>query len=341
MLSKPSSLLVLAVACVAAAGGGAYLASLQNTAVSIPVQTAAAQADAATLETPAVSESEALVSDTELLVETAVDAPSPVVEAPRQPAPARRARVASAPRTAPADPGPPAAARPAPAPGPATPPPGLERPWPSRDPEDADNAAYVPPASVASAPDDPEEPIVPAVPERVLEELVVPADSVLGLQMETTVSSESARIEDRVEARVTREVRVGNEVAIPAGTRALGSITVVERGGKVRERARLGIRFHTLVLGDGTTLPVRTETIYREGDSPARESAAKIGGATIGGAIIGGIFGGKKGAILGGSAGAAGGTAVVMSGDRSEASIQSGSTVTVRLSEPVTVTVEK
>ena len=49
--------------------------------------------------------------------------------------------------------------------------------------------------------------------------------------------------QDRVEARVTRDVRVHDTVAIPAGTRALGSVVSVERGGKFRERARLGIRF--------------------------------------------------------------------------------------------------
>ena len=57
----------------------------------------------------------------------------------------------------------------------------------------------------------------------------------------------------KVEARVLRDVRVGNAVAIPAGSRALGSVMLVERGGKFKERARLGIRFHTLVLADGTT----------------------------------------------------------------------------------------
>ena len=73
---------------------------------------------------------------------------------------------------------------------------------------------------------------------------------------------ESARVEDRVDARVTRDVKVGDRVAIPAGARAIGSVMQVERGGKFKERARLGIRFHTLVLADGTRIPIATETIY-------------------------------------------------------------------------------
>src|SRR6185503_5366521 len=87
----------------------------------------------------------------------------------------------------------------------------------------------------------------PEPPQKTFEELVVSASSVIGLQTETRITSENARVEDRVEARVTRDVKVGDRVAIPAGARAIGSVMVVERGGKFKERARLGIRFHTLV----------------------------------------------------------------------------------------------
>jgi type IV secretory pathway VirB10-like protein len=172
-------------------------------------------------------------------------------------------------------------------------------------------------------------------------DLVVAQDSVLGLQMETSISSEKARVEDEVAARVTRDVRVGDRVAIPAGSTARGEVTMVERGGKVKERARLGIRFTSVVLADGTRVPIDTDTIYREGDSPTGESVAKIGGGAIGGAILGGIFGGAKGAAIGASAGAGAGSAAVMAGGRNPATLPSGTPVTVRLVKPATVTVEE
>jgi len=164
---------------------------------------------------------------------------------------------------------------------------------------------------------------------------------VIGLQLESTLSSERARLEDRVEARVTRDVLAAGRVAIPAGSRVLGSVTLVERGGKVKERARLGVRFHTVILADGTEVPLQTEAIYRDGESPAGDSAKKIGVAAVGGAILGGILGGKKGAAIGGATGAAGGTAAVMSGDRQAALLRGGEIVTARLSSPATVTVER
>jgi hypothetical protein len=183
--------------------------------------------------------------------------------------------------------------------------------------------------------------VVAVEPEPEYLSLVVPAESVVGLQIDRTISSESARLEDSVEARVSRDVRVGDRVAIPAGAVIRGSVTEVERGGKVKERARLGVRFHTVVLADGTRLALRTEQVVREGQAPGGESAAKIGGAAAGGAILGAILGGGRGAAIGGSIGAAGGAAAVMTGDRNPAILASGSTLTVRIQEPVTITVER
>ncbi len=170
---------------------------------------------------------------------------------------------------------------------------------------------------------------------------MVSRDSVIGLQTETRVSSETAKVEDRVEARVTRDVRVADRLAIPAGSRAIGSVTLVERGGKFKERARLGIRFHTLVLADGTRMPMNTETVFREGDSPTTSSSAKIGGGAVGGAIIGAILGGAKGAAIGATAGAGAGTAATAAGNASTVVLQPGTPLTVRLQSPVTITVER
>jgi hypothetical protein len=185
------------------------------------------------------------------------------------------------------------------------------------------------------------EPEPPPLPVPQFEDLEVEAESVLGLQIDGSISSERAQVEDLVTARVTRDVHVGDRVAIPAGSRAEGEVTLVERGGRLKERARLGVRFTSVVVADGTRVPIATDTIYREGDAPSGESTAKIGGGAIGGAIIGGILGGAKGAIIGGSAGAGAGTAAVLAGGRNPATLPSGTPVTVRLSEPAIVTVER
>jgi type IV secretory pathway VirB10-like protein len=184
--------------------------------------------------------------------------------------------------------------------------------------------------------------VVPEAPKPPqFEEVILPAAAVIGLQMESSLSSEKAHVEDRVEARVTRDVLAAGRVAIPAGSRVIGSVTLVDRGGKVKEQARLGVRFHTLILADGSEVALNTEQITRNGESPAGSSAKKIGGAAVGGAILGAILGGGKGAAIGAGAGAAGGSAAVMAGDRKEATLRQGEIVNARLTSPASITVER
>jgi type IV secretory pathway VirB10-like protein len=186
---------------------------------------------------------------------------------------------------------------------------------------------------------EPPKPVEPPAP--TYEDLVIPRDSVLGLQTDNRVSSDTAHVEDRVDAHVTRDVRVGDRVAIPAGAKVIGTVAQVERGGKFKEQAKLGIRFHTIVLADGTRVPISTETIVRLGEAPGNGTAAKIGGGAVGGAILGAILGGAKGAAIGATAGAGAGTAATGMGDRSTVVLAPGTPLTPRIVAPATVTIEK
>jgi hypothetical protein len=304
---------VIAAVCVAGGAVGAYLANGTGSAAPVMIASGAdISADPAALT---VEQSEAIVGNA--VTPTTLDVP--VAAAPSAPA-----RTTARPRAAERRPSPRTVATS----------PGVVI-------EEPQQRVALPPAVEPVRMPDPEPArvIEPSAPE--FEELVISEDSVVGLQVETSISSEQARVEDEVVARVTRDLRVGDRVAIPAGARALGEVTLVERGGRLRDRARLGIRFTSVVLADGTRIPLETETIYREGDSPTNESAAKIGGGAIGGAIIGGIIGGAKGAAIGGAIGAGGGSAAVMAGGRNPATLPSGTPVTVRVMRPTTVTVEK
>jgi hypothetical protein len=315
----------LAVFGIVAAGGGAYLANRHN--------------DAAT-ESPRLYPAPEASAVTE--TENSIAGPSVAV----QPAPS----VAGEP--APAPPRPSSVARRAPARVRATPPASQRARTNSDANASTSSSTYTPSAAPVDSPVSAAiEPLENTTVERghvaqeparrLYDELVIPADSVIGLQVENAVTTERAKVEDTVRARVTRDVKVRDQVAIPAGARAEGSVTLVDRGGRLKDQARLGIRFHTIVLADGTRLPINTETIYRDGESPARESAAKIGGGAVGGAVLGAIFGGKKGAIIGSTVGAAGGGVAVATSEANAATLPQGSTVTVRMGAPATVTVER
>ncbi|MEO7189753.1 MAG: hypothetical protein ABI051_01705 [Vicinamibacterales bacterium] len=173
------------------------------------------------------------------------------------------------------------------------------------------------------------------------QDIVVANDSVIGIRLDGAVSSETAKVEDRVTARVTRDVVVDGLTAIPAGARLEGTVTTVDRGGKLRDRARIGIRFTSLTVGTSMRVPIQTDTIFRDGAAPGGEATSKIGASAVVGTILGAVIGGKKGAAIGGTAGAAGGTAVVMAGDRNEAVIAAGTPLTLRLTSPLSVSVER
>jgi len=175
----------------------------------------------------------------------------------------------------------------------------------------------------------------------IFDELTVPAEAVVGIRLDSPVSSEMARVEDRVTARVARDVTVQGQTAVRAGSRLEGIVTLVERGGKFRDRARVGIRFNTLVLADNTRLPIQTDVIMRMGDAPGNEATAKVGGAAVIGTILGSVFGGKKGAAIGSAAGAAGGAAAVAAGGRNAAVIPADTALTVRLTAPLTIDVPR
>ena len=312
------------VACLTAAGVGGYVATRTNPAAE-PVEAAAGPVSPAIPASPSTTvevQPEAAPQPVE------VTQPEPRESrdaARREPvkAPAPRPRE-TRPATSeiPAASAPPVSHPPAPAPAPLPPPVPAETTPAVTVPE------AVPPAR------EPEKP--------KFEEVIVKSDSVIGIRLDSAISSETARVEDRVTARVSRDVTVDDRVAIPAGARLEGNVTLVERGGKFKERARLGIRFTTLILADGSTrLPIETETIFRDGDSPTTEATSKIGASAVVGAILGAVVGGKKGAAIGSAAGAGGGTAAVMAGGRNAATLPAGTPLTVRLTSPVTVLVER
>src|SRR5205085_4250591 len=189
----------LAVVGVVAAGSGAYLATRQadDTSMSTVRESSA----------PAVPGS---VNETENSI-----APAPAAPAENMPAPANT----YAPAARPSAPPPVANARREPAPSRAQAPVASARPERSRPASQSG-------ASGSAAPNTPSDPGVNAavepventtverapyvapVPQKQYEELVVPADAVIGLQIDNAITSERAKVEDQVHARVTRDVKV-------------------------------------------------------------------------------------------------------------------------------------
>lgn len=324
MVISKAAIGVLAAVCITGGAGGAYLAIRSNEAApaaassETPVVSSAPSASVAEESEPVPVESSVVEDTARPVSRTPPSPPEEPRPAPPRPVVPREAQVASVPSASA---------------------PEFERlPLPA---VSLETRSVSPPVlePVRRSASEPIRAMEPPSPE--FEELVVSEDSVIGLQMEASLTSESARVEDPVIARVTRDCIVGGRVVIPAGAEARGEVTLVERGGRLRDRARLGVRFTLIILPDGMRIPLETETIYREGDARGGESAARIGGVALGGAIIGGLFGGTRGAAIGGSVGAGAGTAAALAGGRDPAILTRGMPITVRVTAPTVVILQK
>jgi hypothetical protein len=169
-------------------------------------------------------------------------------------------------------------------------------------------------------------------------EITIPAGTTISLQLGSVVSSTASNVEDAVDATVRRAVVVDGVTVIPAGAAVTGHVTEVERSGKVKGRARVGVRFNAVRVA-GTRYTIHTGSIAREAPGTKKTDAARVGIGAGAGAVVGAIAGGKKGAAIGTAVGAAGGTGVVLATRGEEVSMGRGSTLTARLSEAVTVRV--
>jgi hypothetical protein len=325
MSARTVVLAVVGTGCIIAAGVGGFVA-MRVSAPARGAEAIQAPVTPAPAPTVPVAEPSALVNPP-----APVD-PSPASIEPTTPAPSPKPR-AEAPRatSSTTKSQKPAAVTPAPQPSPEPTLPAATTPVPT------------PAADVAPPPPPPDETVPPPAekPKPRFEELTVVENSVIGIQLAQSISSATAKVEDKVTAKVTRDVMVGGRTAIPAGSTLEGNVTYVNPGGKFKERARIGIKFIAILLPDNTRQSIQTEALFRDGEAPASEATAKVGASAAIGAILGAVIGGKKGAAIGAGAGAAGGTAAVAAGGKNDAVFAASAPLTVRLTSPVTVMIER
>jgi hypothetical protein len=169
-------------------------------------------------------------------------------------------------------------------------------------------------------------------------DVTIPAGTRLRVRLNSSISSSASRVEQPVDATVIAAVRIGQTEALPVGSHVKGDVTVAERSGKVKGRARLAVAFRTLTVAGGASYPI-TAQYSRIAPATKGEDAAKIGIPAAGGAIVGGLIGGKKGAAEGAAVGGGAGTAVVLSTRGKEVRLPRGSVLSLRLQHSVTVRV--
>ena len=170
----------------------------------------------------------------------------------------------------------------------------------------------------------------------VVRSVTIPDNAVIDVTLDTSHSSETSRVEERVTGTVTSPLIIDSVTAIPAGAKLTGHLTTVEDSGKVKGRAALGLQFTRLQTGS-VTYDIDTRPLSWVAESTKKEDAVKIGAGAAAGAVIGAITGGKKGAAIGSAIGAGGGTAVVLATEGQNIQLAAGRKLKVSITNPLTI----
>ena len=126
----------------------------------------------------------------------------------------------------------------------------------------------------------------------------IPAGSEVDTRLQTNLDSETAQVEDRVEATTMVDLYQGNDLIVPAGSILEGYVSSVDRASRTDRKGEMTIMFTKLKMNN-RTYDIRaypTQVLESEG---LKGEAERIGAGAGIGAIIGGILGGVKGAITG------------------------------------------
>ena len=163
---------------------------------------------------------------------------------------------------------------------------------------------------------------------------VVPAGQELDLRLQQSLSSETAKVEQRFDATTAVDLMQNGRVLVPAGAVIHGVVSEVHPAGRLADRTgSLTLSFDRMTVR-GRDYPIRgmATQIFQSGG--IREEVGTAGaGAGVGG-VIGGLLGGVKGAILGAVIGAGGAIAAT---DGKDVNLPAGTVVRMRLDSNVDV----
>ena len=185
--------------------------------------------------------------------------------------------------------------------------------------------------------------------------VTVPADTHIPLALENAINSKTAFPGQSIYCRTIYPITVNDRIVIPVGSYVKGEVTQVVKPGRIRGKAKLGLRFDSLTLPNGVTEPLRAtlssfgssgqEGFNRkegkiEGQSTKGRDAGRVAQTTITGAQIGtlaGISGGHtlKGLGIESAAGAAAGAIWVLASRGRQICLPPGTNLELQLGVPL------
>src|SRR5690349_17836156 len=179
---------------------------------------------------------------------------------------------------------------------------------------------------------------------------MIPAGTKVPVALKHALSTKSAKEGDPVYAETTFPVALNDHMLIPAGTYVQGTISHVQRAGRIKGRAEVLMHFTTLIYPNGYTvmLPGSVENVPgadktsmkgEEGtirqDSQTGQKVGTVASTAGTGAVIGGLSRGGKGAAVGAGIGGAVGTAIALLSRGNDVRLEPGTTIEMVIQRPI------
>jgi len=166
--------------------------------------------------------------------------------------------------------------------------------------------------------------------------LVIPADTVIVVVLDQTITSKTNKSGDKFTATVESPIEVEGKVAIPKGARAEGVVNEAKAAGRFKGGAALSLTL-TSVTVNGRDHEIQTSGATMSSKGKGKRTAVMVGGGAAGGAAIGAVAGGGKGAAIGALIGAAAGTGGAgLTGNR-DITLAAETALDFKLLQPLTV----
>lgn len=163
------------------------------------------------------------------------------------------------------------------------------------------------------------------------------AGTVIRASLQHSLTTDSNAPGDPFTMKVVDDVKVNNQVVIPLGSTVKGVVAESKRSGRVQGRAYMALKFTEVVLPNGQSYPIQASGASRMAPTTKKKDAMIIGGGAGIGTAIGAIAGGGKGAAIGAATGGAAGTGAVLATRGKETGFASGTTLNVKLTQPLKV----
>lgn len=166
--------------------------------------------------------------------------------------------------------------------------------------------------------------------------VTVPARTILAVELDKTLSSHTSQAGESFRAFLSQDVVADGQIALPRDAIVLGRVTEAKPAKKVGGRARLSLEFYSIQLPNGQQVPLDV-VFAAAGRSQTTKDAAIIGGSTVGGAVIGHAVDKGEGTAIGAIVGGLAGAAVANETKAKPVVVNSGTILTLELSQPLTV----